>query len=63
LEVFISRHGIPSDMRFDPDSTPPCYQSDDQNTKIQQDTHVRLKIMGTKVEANGLVSFAFFVNK
>jgi DNA-directed RNA polymerase II subunit RPB7 len=49
-------------MRFDPDSSPPCYVSEDQNTTIAQDTHVRLKIMGTKVEANGLVCNLFFSN-
>ncbi|KAL0487872.1 DNA-directed RNA polymerase II subunit RPB7 [Acrasis kona] len=54
LEIFISRHGIPTDMTFDPDSSPPRYIAEDQNATIAQDTEVRLKIMGTKIEANGL---------
>ncbi|CAM0137707.1 unnamed protein product [Umbelopsis sp. WA50703] len=30
LQVFVSSHLIPSDMKFDPNGNPPCYQSEDQ---------------------------------
>ncbi|OZJ01992.1 hypothetical protein BZG36_04692, partial [Bifiguratus adelaidae] len=49
LNVFISSHLIPSDFKFDPNGNPPSYQSDDQT--IQKDVHVRLKIVGTRVDA------------
>ncbi|KAH8550378.1 RNA polymerase Rpb7 [Umbelopsis sp. PMI_123] len=49
LQVFVSSHLIPSDMRFDPNGNPPCYQSEDQI--IQKDIHVRLKIVGTRIDA------------
>ncbi|XP_023226188.1 DNA-directed RNA polymerase II subunit RPB7-like [Centruroides sculpturatus] len=29
LSCFISRHSIPSDMQFDPNSNPPCYKTPD----------------------------------
>merc|ERR1711935_395255 len=29
MGCFISRHSIPSDMEFDPDSNPPCYKTKD----------------------------------
>lgn len=49
LQVFVSSHLIPSDMKFDPNGNPPCYQSEDQI--IQKDIHVRLKIVGTRIDA------------
>ncbi|CAO3671547.1 unnamed protein product [Umbelopsis vinacea] len=49
LQVFVSSHLIPTDMRFDPNGNPPCYQSEDQI--IQKDIHVRLKIVGTRIDA------------
>merc|ERR1711971_1349420 len=43
MGCFISRHSIPSDMEFDPDSNPPCYKTKDEE--------IRLKIVGTRVDA------------
>ncbi|KAJ1928361.1 DNA-directed RNA polymerase II subunit [Tieghemiomyces parasiticus] len=48
LVVFVSGHAIPSDMKFDPNGNPPCFQSEDQT--IEKGTLVRLKIMGLKME-------------
>ncbi|KAK9381124.1 uncharacterized protein V2V93DRAFT_368368 [Kockiozyma suomiensis] len=48
LSVFVSTKLIPSDMRFDPNSSPPAYVSDDQT--IERGSHVRLKIVGTRVD-------------
>ena len=36
LSCFISRHSIPVDMAFDPNSNPPCYKTTDEETVIQQ---------------------------
>ena len=36
LSCFISRHSIPADMTFDPNSNPPCYKNADEDTVIQQ---------------------------
>ncbi|KAI8646833.1 DNA-directed RNA polymerase II subunit [Parasitella parasitica] len=49
LQVFVSNHLIPTDMRFDANGNPPCYSSEDQ--VIQKDVQVRLKLVGTRVDA------------
>lgn len=40
-------------MRFDPNSNPPSFASDEQI--IDKGTHVRLKIVGTRVDATEIV--------
>eukprot|EP00741_Cyanophora_paradoxa_P003446 tig00000704_g3347.t1 len=52
LQIFVSNRLIPTDMTFDPHSTPPCYVSGDQTVKIQKDTEVRLKIVGVRVDVS-----------
>jgi len=54
LSCFISRHSIPPDMEFDPNSNPPCYKTQDEEVVIQQDDEIRLKIVGTRVDANDI---------
>ncbi|KAG2374569.1 hypothetical protein C9374_010588 [Naegleria lovaniensis] len=54
LPVFVSRHGIPDDMKYDPDHSPPRFVSEEAQVSIMEDKEVRLKIMGVKTEANGL---------
>ncbi|CAO3596958.1 RNA polymerase Rpb7 [Absidia repens] len=49
LQVFVSSHLIPNDMRYDPNSTPPCYSSDDQ--VINKGAQVRIKLVGTRIDA------------
>ncbi len=49
LQVFISSQLIPSDIKFD--ATSGVYLSDDQSQKIDKDDHLRLKIVGTRVDA------------
>ena len=44
LQVFVSKHLIPSDMRFDPQSTPASYVSevsDEQPQRVSKDSEVR----------------------
>uniref|UniRef100_A0A8C8RU48 DNA-directed RNA polymerase subunit n=2 Tax=Archelosauria TaxID=1329799 RepID=A0A8C8RU48_9SAUR len=56
MSCFISRHSIPSEMEFDPNSNPPCYKTVDEDIVIQQDDEIRLKIVGTRVDKNDIVS-------
>ncbi|KAJ3546681.1 hypothetical protein NMY22_g1948 [Coprinellus aureogranulatus] len=49
LTVFVSHQLIHPDMRFDPNSNPPSFASEDQI--IEKNTRVRLKIVGTRVDA------------
>ena len=48
LQIFISSHLVPSDMKFEPNSTPPCYQAEDLTYKIRRDDEIRLKIVGSR---------------
>ncbi|XP_064120234.1 DNA-directed RNA polymerase II subunit RPB7-like [Macrobrachium nipponense] len=57
MQCFISRHSIPQDLEFDPNSNPPCYKSRDEEVVIQQDDEIRVKIVGTRVDATDIVSF------
>ena len=50
----VSRHSIPADMSFDPNSNPPCYKTSDEDMVIQQDDEIRLKIVGTRVDASDI---------
>ncbi|KAI1290067.1 DNA-directed RNA polymerase II subunit RPB7 [Halotydeus destructor] len=54
LSCFISRHSIPADMEFDAKSSPPCYKTADEDMIIQQDDEIRLKIVGTRVDATDI---------
>jgi len=56
LQVFISKHLIPADMSFDAAANPPCFVSDDGSVKIEKDCEVRLKVVGTRVDANEIFS-------
>lgn len=46
---------VPAEMEFDPSSQPPCYKSKDEDIVIKQDDEIRLKIVGTRVDASGIV--------
>ena len=41
-------------MEFDPAGQPPCYKSKDEDMMIKQDDEIRLKIVGTRVDASGI---------
>jgi len=49
LQVFVSQQLIHPDMKYDPTSNPPSFASEDQI--IEKGTKVRLKIVGTRVDA------------
>lgn len=53
-DIMAPRHSIPADMSFDPNSNPPCYKTSDEDMVIQQDDEIRLKIVGTRVDASDI---------
>lgn len=44
-------------MQFCPNGNPPCYKSKDEDVVITAEDKIRLKIVGTRVDATGIVSF------
>ncbi|XP_066582566.1 DNA-directed RNA polymerase II subunit RPB7 isoform X2 [Prorops nasuta] len=54
LQCFVSHHSIPADMQFCPNVNPPCYKSKEEDVIIQADDEIRLKIVGTRVDATGI---------
>ncbi|KAK9893724.1 DNA-directed RNA polymerase II subunit rpb7 [Cystobasidium minutum MCA 4210] len=51
LNVFVSSHLIPPDMKFDPNANPPCFSNPEEQVSIERNARVRLKIVGTRVDA------------
>lgn len=47
---------IPADMQFCPNGNPPCYKSKEEDVVIAAEDKIRLKIVGTRVDATGIVS-------
>ncbi|KAI9579313.1 hypothetical protein GQX74_004785 [Glossina fuscipes] len=45
---------IPADMQFCPNGNPPCYKSKDEDVVISGEDKIRLKIVGTRVDATGI---------
>jgi len=52
LQVFVSRHMVPEDVVFDAQSNPPCFASTDATVRVEKDTEVRMKIVGTRVDGS-----------
>jgi len=55
LQVFVSKHLIPSDMKFDPQSVPAAYVSevsDEQPQRVTKDSEVRLRVVATRIDAS-----------
>ena len=55
LQVFVSKHLIPSDMKFDASSTPVAYVSDvsdEQPQRIAKDSEVRVRVVATRIDAS-----------
>lgn len=52
-------------MQFCPNGNPPCYKSQDEDVVITAEDKIRLKIVGTRVDATGIVcflhKFVFFI--
>lgn len=68
LSCFISHHSIPAEMEFCANMNPPCYKTKDEDVVIHAEGEIRLKIVGTRVDASGIVSivsgfqFSLFLN-
>ncbi|KAJ3708083.1 hypothetical protein LUZ61_011788 [Rhynchospora tenuis] len=56
VQIFVSNHLIPDDMEYQAGDMP-NYTTSDGSVKIQKDCEVRLKIMGTRVDATEIVCF------
>lgn len=55
LQVFVSNHLIPEGFSFDT-THEPCYQAPDVDSKLMAGSEVRLRIVGTRVDASDIVS-------
>lgn len=44
-------------MQFCPNGNPPCYKSQEEDVVIAAEDKIRLKIVGTRVDATGIVRF------
>ncbi|KAJ3396380.1 DNA-directed RNA polymerase II subunit [Lobulomyces angularis] len=61
LQCFVSLHLIPDYMKFDPNSNPPAYISEGQEaqeTKIEKGGIVRMRIVGTRVDATEIFAIS-----
>ncbi|CAL9018204.1 unnamed protein product [Prunus brigantina] len=54
VQIFVSNHLIPDDMEFQSGDMP-NYTTSDGSVKIQKDSEVRLKIIGTRVDATEIL--------
>jgi DNA-directed RNA polymerase II subunit RPB7 len=54
LELFVSYKNMPADMKFDDNAVPPLFLGDG-GIKVQKDTCVRLRILNTRIDADGMV--------
>ena len=59
LECFVSRHCIPLEMDFDPNSASPCYKTKDEDLVIQKNDEIRLKIIGLRIDATDIVNLLY----
>lgn len=41
-------------MEFEPNSNPPCYKTADESVIIKQDDEIRVKLIGTRVDASDI---------
>lgn len=47
---------IPAEMEFCPNVNPQCYKTKDEDIVIAAEAEIRLKIVGTRIDATGIVS-------
>jgi DNA-directed RNA polymerase II subunit RPB7 len=53
LPVFVSNHLIPSEIKWDPNATPPQY-TDNGDQVIEKGTHLRIKLIGTRSDVGSM---------
>jgi hypothetical protein len=54
MQIFVSIHLIPPDLKFLPDANPPNFSNEEQ--VIERGAMVRIKIMGLKMDVKDIVS-------
>jgi len=54
MQIFVSIHLIPPDLKFFPDANPPNFSNEDQI--IERGAMVRIKIMGLRMDVKDIVS-------
>lgn len=59
VQVFVSNHLIPQDFAF-ASTDEPCFVSGDEAVRIIQGAEVRLRIVGTRVDATEIVRWPSF---
>jgi len=55
LNVFISVHMVPSDIKYDPTSNPPQY-TDNNDQTITKGTHIRIKLLGIRSDVGKMMA-------
>lgn len=50
-------------MEFCPNVNPQCYKTKDEDIVIAAEAEIRLKIVGTRIDATGIVSSTNFRNR
>jgi DNA-directed RNA polymerase II subunit RPB7 len=53
MQIFVSAHLIPPDLKFYPDANPPNFSNEDQ--VIERGQMVRIKIMGLRMDVKDIV--------
>ncbi|MCJ1249184.1 DNA-directed RNA polymerase II subunit [Trapelia coarctata] len=53
LNIFVSRFHIPSDIKWDPDATPPQF-TDNGDQVIERGTQLRIKVIGVRTDVTEL---------
>ena len=54
MQIFVSIHLIPPDLKFLPDANPPNFSNEEQI--IEKGAMVRIKIMGLRMDVKDIVS-------
>lgn len=58
LQIFVSNHLIADEFEFDTNQHEPAYVTPDGDQKITAGCEVRVRIVGTRIDANEIVSGA-----
>lgn len=54
MQIFVSIHLIPPDLKFNPNANPPCFENDEQQ-RVERGAMVRIKIMGLRMDVKDIV--------
>ncbi|GLJ26872.1 hypothetical protein SUGI_0525190 [Cryptomeria japonica] len=54
IELFVSIYNMPHYLQFDNTAVSPCFSNSTGDVKIEKDTVVRVRIMGSVINSNGI---------